>query len=138
MLTTAYSIDCYGHFCIVFDVSKTFRVLGQDIYILIACTPRIKSTFNFSDNIENCELDDEKMKLGIKSCCHGKKLDIQFPLDASIHARNYRPQLNFNPCNMQSWEAEPFISFASKLRVFLIQHILTVLTYKFPITAFVL
>ena len=102
MRTAAYSFDCYDHFCVAFDVSKNFRGLSQDIYILIAYTPRIKSTFNFSDNIENCELGDEKMELGIKSCCSGKKLDIWFLFNSSIHERDYGPQSNFNSCNMQS------------------------------------
>ena len=88
MRTAAYSINCYDHFSVVFDVSKNFRGLGQDIYILIAYSQRIKSTFNFSDNIENCELGDEKMDLCIKSCCRGKKLEGYFLLNPSIRERN--------------------------------------------------
>ena len=87
MLTTEYSVDSYDNFCVVFDVSKNFRGLGQDIYILIAYSQRIKSTFNFSDNIENCELGDEKMDLCRKSCCRGKKLEGYFLLNASISER---------------------------------------------------
>ena len=126
MRTAAYSIDCYDHFCVVFDVSKNFRGLGQDIYILIEYTPRIKNTFNYSDNIKNCELGDEKMELGIRRCCRGKKSEIWFLLNPSIHERNYGPQSNFNSCNMQSLDAQ---TFASKSSLFLIQHVLTVLTY---------
>ena len=124
MRTAAYSIDCYDHFCVVFDVSKTFPDLAQDIYILMAYTPGNHSNFKLSDNIENCELGEEKMELVLKLCCRGDKSDIRFLLNPSKYARNYGRNQTSIFVNVQSWDLKigkktNFISHIYCLAIFI-------------------
>ena len=124
MRTVAYSIDCYDHFCVVFDVSKKFRGLGQNIYILMECTPGNHSNFKLSDNIENCELGEEKMELILKLCCRGEKSDIRFLLNPCKYARNYGRNQTSIFVNVQSWDLKigkktNFISHIACLAIFI-------------------
>ena len=129
MRTAAYSIDCYDHFCVVFDVSKNVRGLGQDIYILMPYTPGNHGNFKFSDKLENCELGEEKIELVLKPCCRGEKSDIRFLLNPSRHARNYQRQSNFNRCKCAKLG---FRTFVRKLISFLTQPVFAFLSCVFP------
>ena len=129
MRTAAYSIDCYDHFCVVFDVSKTFPDLGQDIYILMAYTPGNHSNFKLSDNIDNCELGGEKMELVLKLRCRGEKSDIKFLLNPSTYARNCGPQSNFDLCKCARLG---FRTFARKLNSFPTRPVLAFISCACP------
>ena len=98
LLLLLFDVVTVVSFCVVFDVTKTFPGLGQDISILMEYTQGNHSNFKISDNIENCELVEEKMELVLKLCCRGVKSDIRFLLNPRTYARNYGPHSNFNLC----------------------------------------